>query len=97
MHLGAFILLINILICTNNIIVGKSTCGIPPNPYNGFSEVIDGIPGEVCSVVEFSCQNGANLVGNPIVTCQPNGQFDAPLPTCTGTLYIFLRVLATEY
>ena len=77
-----------ILIYTNNV-VDNSTCGVPPNPYNGFSQVIGGTPGEACSVVEFSCRNGSNLVGNPIVTCQPNGEFDYPLPSCTGKCYTY--------
>ena len=76
-------------------VVDNSTCEILPDPYNGINSVIRGTAGEACSVVQFSCINGSSLVGSPLLTCLPDGQYDNPVPSCSGkTTYILVHAKA---
>ena len=81
-HYKLYVKTFSIIIDNNS-----SMCQIPLNPYDGFSAFIYGSPGDACSVVEFSCENGSRLIGEPILTCQPNGEFNYPLPTCSGKYF----------
>ncbi|KAI8494281.1 hypothetical protein Bbelb_280410 [Branchiostoma belcheri] len=36
-------------------------------------------------VVEFTCDSGYNLVGNPTLTCQADATWSGTVPTCTST------------
>jgi hypothetical protein len=60
------------------------TCDTLSPTYNGARQVIHGAAGEACSVVEFSCRNGSSLIGNPLVTCRPDGEYNFPTPSCSG-------------
>lgn len=65
--------------------IGDSiSCDILMNPYNGIRSVLSGTLGEACSVLQFSCTNGSSLIGNPLLTCLPDGQYDHPVPSCSG-------------
>lgn len=36
------------------------------------------------TVVFYDCNPGYYLFGSPVLTCQPTGQWDKPLPECIG-------------
>lgn len=42
------------------------------------------------TVVFYDCNPGYYLFGSPILTCQPTGQWDKPLPECIGKLLTHL-------
>ena len=64
------------------IVVNCSDPGIPPNSirqskieYGNFT---------FGTVVFYDCNPGYYLFGSPVLTCQPTGQWDKPLPECIG-------------
>ena len=62
----------------------NTTCPDLFPPYNGYIAYIVGIQDRVGSVAQFSCENGFTLVGNPLLTCMTDGEWDNNLPTCVG-------------
>ena len=59
--------------------VPPKSCGNPGTPGNGMRSGDSFLVG---AVVQYSCSAGFNLVGSDSVTCQSNGIWSAPLPTC---------------
>lgn len=64
------------------VVVNCSDPGIPANSirqskieYGNFT---------FGTVVFFDCNPGFYLFGSPVLTCQPTGQWDKPLPECIG-------------
>ena len=62
----------------------NTTCPDLFPPYNGYIAYIEGIQDQVGSVAQFSCENGFTLVGNPLLTCMTDGEWDNNPPTCAG-------------
>ena len=42
---------------------------------------------DLCAVAVYTCNDGYNLVGDVIRTCQASGQWDGAEPTCMCKLY----------
>ncbi|XP_065178432.1 mucin-17-like isoform X8 [Sycon ciliatum] len=57
-----------------------SSCGNPGQPENG---IRFGSTFTVGAAVLFTCNDGYRLVGDPRLTCQPNGQWNSARPVCT--------------
>jgi len=43
------------------------------------------------SVVFYDCNPGYFLFGSPVLSCQPEGRWDKPLPECIGTVALCYR------
>uniref|UniRef100_A0A3Q2GRD7 Sushi domain-containing protein n=1 Tax=Cyprinodon variegatus TaxID=28743 RepID=A0A3Q2GRD7_CYPVA len=65
-------------------------CGIPEQIVNGQSKIEHG-NFTFGSVVFYDCNPGYYLFGSSVLTCQPMGQWDKPLPECIGKLEIEFR------
>eukprot|EP00731_Ephydatia_muelleri_P030228 Em0021g751a len=59
--------------------VPPKSCGNPGTPGNGMRTGDSFLVG---AVVQYSCSVGFNLVGSGSATCQRDGTWSAPLPTC---------------
>lgn len=44
------------------------------------------------SVVFYDCNPGYYLFGSSVLTCQPEGHWDKPLPECIGTASFLLSI-----
>lgn len=64
----------------------NSTCPILESPRNSYRAYIYGTPGEIGSVIQFSCYRGSRLVGEQILTCQEDSTWDFAVPTCISKL-----------
>ena len=42
---------------------------------------------DLCAVAVYTCNDGYNLVGDVMRTCQASGQWDGVEPTCMCKLY----------
>ena len=60
----------------------NSTCDTPVAPNNGYVYTVHGIRGETCSVVQYTCAIGSELIGEPFAMCMPDGQWNFPPPIC---------------
>lgn len=76
-------LLVSFLLSSLCSVVNCSDPGIPANSirqskieYGNFT---------FGTVVFYDCNPGYYLFGSPVLTCQPTGQWDKPLPECIGT------------
>lgn len=49
------------------------------------------------SVVFYDCNPGYYLFGSSVLTCQPVGQWDKPLPECIGTAAHFYKAFAVNW
>lgn len=58
-------------------------CETPVTPTHGYLQAdnIDHFRGG--DVVQFNCDSGYMLEGNPIVICQENSRWSGPPPNCT--------------
>ena len=63
-------------------------CGSLRNPDDGQVTITGGlVPTAVAGVnatARYACQQGYNLVGEPVRTCRANGVWDGTEPICTG-------------
>ena len=59
-------------------------CRDPGTPQNGNRRLVNQQSGQfTCgSYIEYTCNNGFQIRGNPRMDCQANGQFSGALPTC---------------
>lgn len=71
------------------IVVNCSDPGIPANSIR--QSKIEHGNFTFGTVVFYDCNPGYYLFGSPVLTCQPTGQWDKPLPECIGEWSIFLR------
>ncbi|XP_055976776.1 sushi domain-containing protein 2 [Sorex fumeus] len=55
------------------------SCGWLAPPANGYKSGINYLEG---STINFHCDSGYSLVGPSVSTCQPDGSWSQPLPTC---------------
>jgi len=57
-------------------------CNPPPTPTHGFlqGDKIERFRGG--DIVQFTCDQGYMLDGNPIVICQENSRWSGPPPSC---------------
>ena len=54
-------------------------CPLLPVPDNGMVEIEGNSPGETFT---FSCASGYSLSGEGVLTCQEDGTWDNPTPSC---------------
>lgn len=64
------------------IVVNCSDPGIPANSIR--QSKIEHGNFTFGTVVFYDCNPGYYLFGSPVLTCQPTGQWDKPLPECIG-------------
>lgn len=84
--LSSFCLFVCICFCVSFcVVVNCSDPGIPANSIR--QSKIEHGNFTFGTVVFYDCNPGYYLFGSPVLTCQPTGQWDKPLPECIG-LYI---------
>lgn len=69
--------LLNVFLC---LVVNCSDPGIPPNSKR--ESKIEHGNFTYGTVVFYDCNPGYFLFGSSVLICQPNGQWDKPLPEC---------------
>ena len=57
-------------------------CDNPPDITNGTVDINRGTTFR--SVAVYSCDVGFNLNGGAIISCQANGTWSGPIPTCNS-------------
>ena len=67
---------------SNIIIIVVVNCGSPPDITNGTFDINRGTT--FGSVAVYSCDVGFNLNGGAIISCQANGTWSGPIPTCNS-------------
>lgn len=72
------------------IVVNCSDPGIPANSIR--QSKIEHGNFTFGTVVFYDCNPGYYLFGSPVLTCQPTGQWDKPLPECIGKFYLLLSI-----
>lgn len=71
------------LVCVSLcVVVNCSDPGIPANSIR--QSKIEHGNFTFGTVVFYDCNPGYYLFGSPVLTCQPTGQWDKPLPECIG-------------
>lgn len=73
------------------IVVENSTCSILESPPNSYRAYIYGTPGEIGSVIQFSCHKQSKLIGQHILTCQDDGTWNQPPPTCISKFILVIK------
>lgn len=68
--------------------------GIPPNSIR--ESKIEHGNFTFGSVVFYDCNPGYYLFGSSVLTCQPVGHWDKPLPECIGTVYNYFSYYLTN-
>ena len=71
--------------CSMLYILTNPGCGPYQIPQNGNVDREIRRQDGSAFLVFFKCNGGYDLVGLGIMTCNENGQWDRPPPTCTGT------------
>lgn len=71
-------------------VIAVISCGEPEVPEDGY---VVGYDFDVHSVIEFHCEPGHILKGNPTLQCQPSGEWDGQPPSCLCTYRICLHYL----
>lgn len=80
-HLFSLCVRVRVCVCMRTV-VNCSDPGIPANSIR--QSKIEHGNFTFGTVVFYDCNPGYYLFGSPVLTCQPTGQWDKPLPECIG-------------
>lgn len=81
------LLCVSVALCVSPcVVVNCSDPGIPANSIR--QSKIEHGNFTFGTVVFYDCNPGYYLFGSPVLTCQPTGQWDKPLPECIGQSHL---------
>lgn len=64
-------------------------CGLPASIPNGAYELINGSVGYLSTVV-YSCNDGYEMIGRAMLTCDIDERWNGPPPKCEGKWFTFI-------
>lgn len=72
----------NIVKNKNKILTGIE-CGYPADIQNGHYQLLNGSVSYL-SQVEYTCENGYEMLGRALLTCDVDERWNGPPPLCQG-------------